>query len=293
MTRLHARHLAGLALLSLLAFVAFAAFAQQPVPPLKARVTDLTGTLRTEQKASIEQTLGAFEARKGSQIAVLLVPTTEPEAIEQYGIRVADTWKLGRKGVDDGAILIVAKNDRTMRIEVGYGLEGVLPDALAKRIVAETITPHFREGDFYGGISAGVEQMIKVIDGEPLPPPKTPRAARQGGSFDTFIPVAFMLVFVVGGVLRAVLGRFVGAVATGGVTALAAWMLIGALSVAAIAGVLGFLFVLATGGMGRGGTWMPGGFGGGGFGRGGFGGGGGGFSGGGGGFGGGGASGRW
>ena len=121
---------------------------------------------------SLDATLQAFEARKGSQIAVLIVPTTSPESIEQFSIRVADAWKIGRKTIDDGAILVVAKDDRSLRIEVGYGLEGVLTDATAKRIIDEVIVPKFRTGDFAGGISDGVDRMLKVIDGEPLPAPK-------------------------------------------------------------------------------------------------------------------------
>ncbi|MGH6820875.1 MAG: TPM domain-containing protein, partial [Methylocella sp.] len=142
------------------------------VPPLKARVTDLTATLSREQQASLEQELQNFEAKKGSQLAVLIVPTTQPETIEQYGIRVVDSWRLGRKGIDDGALLLIAKNDRSLRIEVGYGLEGALNDATAKRIVSDIIVPRFKAGDFYGGIEAGIQSMIKVIEGEPLPPPR-------------------------------------------------------------------------------------------------------------------------
>lgn len=255
------------------------------VPPLQARVTDLTGTLTPEQQSQLEQTLRAFEAQKGSQVAVLVVSTTRPEAIEQFGIRVAEQWKLGRKGVDDGALLLIAKDDREMRIEVGYGLEGVLNDATSKRIISEIITPRFKDGDFYGGIKGGVEQMIRVIEGEPLPEP----AGRSANtvSFDQFIPIAFLLAVVVGSVLRAILGRFPGAIVTGGVTALAAWLFVGSLLIAIIAAVITF-FIVLSGGMGRGGGWSSGG----GFGRGG-GGLGGGFGGGGGGFGGGGASGRW
>ena len=139
------------------------------MPPLTARVTDLTGTLSGGAVARIEAKLADLEAKKGSQIAVLIVPTTQPEEIEQFGIRVEEAWKLGRKGVDDGAILIVAKNDRRVRIEVGYGLEGALPDAIANRIITETITPHFKQGDYDGGVEAGVDQMISVVNGEPLP----------------------------------------------------------------------------------------------------------------------------
>jgi uncharacterized protein len=275
------------------------AIAEVAVPPLTGRVVDLTGTLDGSQKATLEQTLAAFEARKGTQIAVLLVPTTAPETIEQFSLRVAEQWKLGRKKVDDGAILVVAKNDRTLRIEVGYGIEGALSDVTSHRIISEVITPAFRQGDFFGGIRAGVERMIGVVDGEPLPaPPK--RSSWQdgnGGGIGSMIPIAFMLALVVGGVLRRMLGRFPGAVATGGVIGGLAWFVLGALSLAIVAGIIGFVFTLLGGGMtGRPGTWQsgrggfPGGFGGGGFGGGG---GGGGFSGGGGSFGGGGASGRW
>jgi uncharacterized membrane protein YgcG len=142
------------------------------VPRLAARVTDQTGTLDATQRAALESKLAAFEAKKGSQIAVLIVPTTRPETIEQYSIRVVDQWKLGRKGIDDGALLLVAKDDRRLRIEVGRGLEGVIPDAVANRIVNEDITPRFKEGNFYAGITAGVERMIRVTEGEPLPAPK-------------------------------------------------------------------------------------------------------------------------
>ena len=131
--------------------------AQVAVPPLTGHVIDQTGTLTAEQKAALEQTLTAFEARKGSQLAVLMVASSAPEEIEQYALRVAEQWKLGRKKVDDGAILVVAKNDRAMRIEVGYGLEGALNDLTSKRIINETILPRFKSQDFYGGITAGVE----------------------------------------------------------------------------------------------------------------------------------------
>ena len=147
------------------------ALAEVAVPTLTSRVIDLTGTLTGGAVNHLETELADLEARKGSQIAVLIVPTTQPEDIEQFGIRVADQWKLGRKGVDDGAILIVAKDDRRVRIEVGYGLEGALPDATANRILDETIKPHFKVGDYDGGVEAGIAQMIAVVNGEPLPEP--------------------------------------------------------------------------------------------------------------------------
>lgn len=266
------------------------AYAEVAVPPLTARVTDLTGTLTAEQKSNLEQTLQAFEAKKGSQIAVLIVSTTEPEAVEQYSIRVAEQWKLGRKGVDDGALLLIAKNDRAMRIEVGYGLEGILPDVVAKRIIAEIITPYFKTSDFYGGIKAGVEAMIKVIEGEPLPPPSV-TTETTASSIEQLFPLAFLLAFFVAPALRAMIGRLPAALTAGAIAGMIVWFVIGSLLVAVLLAILmGFLALFAGISPGRGG-W-GGGHSGGGLGRsGGFGGGG--FRGGGGGFGGGGASGRW
>ena len=279
-----------------LLLVAASAWADVPVPPLKGRVTDLTGTLKPEQAASLEQLLRSFENRKGSQIAVLVVPTTAPETIEQYSLRVAEQWKIGRKKVDDGAILVVAKDDRALRIEVGYGLEGALNDATANRIIREVIVPRFREGDFYGGINAGIDRMIRVIDGEALPAPaKTPPVVGDGGMI---LPVLLVVALAGGAILRRLLGRFVGSAATGGLVGGVAWLLAGTLAIALLAAMVAFIFTLMSGVGGSGrryyGGFPGGGWGGGGWGGGGFGGGsGGGFSGGGGSFGGGGASGRW
>jgi uncharacterized protein len=272
-----------------LAFAATRDFAD--IPALKQRVTDTTATLSSAEEARIESVLRAFEQKKGSQIVVLIVPTTQPEAIEQYAIRVAEAWKVGRKGVDDGAILLVAKNDRKLRIEVGRGLEGALPDAIAKRIIAETISPRFRAGDYSGGTLAGVEKMIAVVDGEALPPPQKKRVstARTADFVSDFLPFALVAAFVVGGILRALLGRFLGASLTAGVTGLAAFLLFGALSTALVSGIIVFVIVLLFGsgrGWSSGQGWSSGGWSSGS-------GGGGGFSGGGGDFGGGGASGDW
>lgn len=264
--------------------------AEVAVPPLAARVTDLTGTLSGGESAALEETLKAFEQRKGSQIAVLIVPSTTPETIEQYALRVAESWKLGRKGVDDGALLLVAKDDRALRIEVGYGLEGVIPDVIAKRIVSEIIVTRFREGDFAGGIRAGVEQMIRLVDGEPLPPPA---AQRDDGTAGVWSMLPHILIFAVvgGAMLRALFGRFVGASIAGGAAGFISWLVLasvlGGVAIGAIAFLL-TLFVSLRGGRGGYGGWSSGGGG-----WSGGGGGGGGFSGGGGGFGGGGASGRW
>ena len=277
---------------AVLLFIALTAWAQVAVPPLTARVTDLTGTLTREQQAGLERMLQEFEARKGTQLAVLIVPTTKPEPIEQFALRVGEQWKIGRTKVDDGAILVVAKEDRTVRIEVGYGLEGVLNDATASRIIREIIVPRFRQGDFYGGINAALDRMMRLIDGEPLPEPARSSPAAEGG-FLQLLPVLLIVALVGGAILRAILGRFLGAAATGGAVGFIAWMLAGAVAIALLAGVLAFIFTLG-GGAGRryyGGRGFPGG--GMGFPRGGGSWGGGGFRGGGGSFGGGGASGRW
>jgi len=267
---------------------AVVAGAQVPVPPMGGRVTDQTATLTNEQKSALEQTLRSFEARKGSQVAVLIVPSTAPETIEQYALRVAEQWKPGRKNVDDGALLVVAKDDRTLRIEVGYGLEGALTDAASKRIISEIIVPRFRQGDYYGGITAGVDRILRVIDGEPLPKPEERRTGVPQW-FNMMFPIGIFLAVMVGRVLQIVLGRVFGALVTGGAVSVAAWMMAGAISAALIAGVVAFLYTLLAGSMGGLAIWRDGysgGSGGGGFG-------GGGFSGGGGGFGGGGASGSW
>lgn len=294
-----ARSRVGRGWLALLAAAVGLAGAQgvAPIPKLDARVTDLTGTLTAEQQSALEEKLAAFEARKGTQIVVLIVPTTHPEEIEQYSIRVVEQWKIGRAHVDDGVMLIVAKNDRRVRIEVGYGLEGALPDAIANRIITETIRPLFAQNDFYGGINAGVDQIELVVAGEALPAPD--RSWHGGGSrrgIGSLLPFLFIAVFIGSSALRAILGRPAGAIVTGGITGVIVWLFGGFIVAAVIASVVAFLFALLSG-MG-GGLARPGGFGGWGGGMiggglGGMGGGGGGFSGGGGGFGGGGASGGW
>lgn len=264
------------------ALLATGAWAQVPVPALQARVTDLTGTLEPGRRQALESRLAAFEKEKGAQIGVLLVPTVRPESIEQYGIRVAEAWKLGRKGVDDGLVLLVAKNDREVRIEVGYGLEGVVPDVVAKRIIEESIVPRFKAGDMAGGIEAGVERLMAVVGGEPLPPPAAGGGAGEASDIDLLFPV-FMAAVIAGSILRALLGRLLAAGACGGVAAVAAGFMGASLFGIAGVGAIVFFFILVGGagifpGGGGGGGWSSGG---------------GGFSGGGGGFGGGGASGRW
>jgi uncharacterized protein len=233
-------------LLALLVCWAFAAFADVAVPPLSGRVVDRTRTLPIGDIAALTQTLRDFEARKGSQVAVLIVPTTAPETIEQFSIRVAEAWKVGRKKVDDGAILVVAKDDRKLRIEVGYGLEGALNDVTAKRIIDEIITPKFRSGDFAGGISAGVDRIIRVIDGETLP--AAAPAPRQGSGLlshiDPLNPFVLFGIFVIGAILRTTLGRLIGSVATGGVVGVLAWLVAGSLAASIIAAVIAFIFTM-------------------------------------------------
>jgi uncharacterized protein len=281
---------------------AYAASADVAVPPLTGRVVDQTGTLSSGDIASLNQTLKDLETRKGSQIAVLIVPTTTPETIEQYSIRVAEAWKIGRKKIDDGALLVVAKDDHHLRIEVGYGLEGSLTDVATHRIIDEVITPKFKAGDFAGGISAGIDRMIKVIDGEALPAPEPPHW-QESGAFngsDLLNPFTLVGLVILGGFLRTILGRLIGATATGGVVAAVAWFIAGSIAASLLAGVVGFVVAMfadafiPSGPVGRGryGGGLGGGYGGGGW-SGGGGGSSGGFSGGGGSFGGGGASGSW
>jgi uncharacterized protein len=281
----------ALVILAALLCASFAS-AQVPVPKLQARVTDLTNTLSGEQRQALETRLAEFEARKGAQIAVLMVPTTEPEAIEQYARRVLDQWKLGRKGIDDGALLLIALQDHKLRIETQYGLEGPLPDAIAKRIIDEVIVPRFKQRDIYGGISAGIERMIAVVDGEPLPPPQPAHGQGNADQFDPggLLMLGFALVFVIGSILRSAIGRVGGAAVTAGIGGLISWFVIGTAIAAGTVAVLLFLLSLwvnfaglpGLGRYGRSGGWSGGSWGGGG-----------GWSGGGGSGGGGGSSGSW
>lgn len=293
------------------------------VPALQARVTDLTQTLRPEQRAALEARLAQIEQRKGAQVVILMVPTTQPETIEQFALRVAEAWKIGRgrspgtgvapapvSAIDDGVLIVVAQSDRRMRLEVGYGLEGALPDAVAKRIVSERMAPRFREGDFAGGLMAAVESIAERIEGEALPPP-APRAGEPGtGGSDaaasTSVGDLLPMILVAGmfGLLASqILGRLLGALLGSGLGALGSAVFLGSWGWAVPVAVALFILILLMGGVrgaprgmrSAGGRrsaapWvLPGGGGWGG--SGGLGGGG--FSGGGGGFGGGGASGDW
>jgi uncharacterized protein len=290
MSRGHAAHWRALLAGAWLALACSFGAAQQPVPPLAGHVVDTTATLAPDVLARIDAKLAAFEARKGSQIAVLLVRTTAPEALEEYALRVAEEWRIGRGGVDDGVVLVVALDDRRMRFEVGYGLEGPVPDALARRIIAETIAPRFYEGDIAGGLDAGLDALIGLIDGEPLP---VPIAREREGEPFAALPVVLIFALLAAPLFRRLFGSLFGSAALGAGAGFIVWLLSSVLFASLLAGAMVFLFAL-TGTGGSVGRWtsrgggfggMPGGFGGG---RG-----GGGFRGGGGRFGGGGASGGW
>jgi uncharacterized protein len=221
---------------------ALAEVAVPPAPPPTARVIDLTDTLSGDDIAAQARRVHDFQRRKGSQIAVLIVPTTQPETIEQYSIRVAEAWKIGRKKVDDGALLVVAKNDRKLRIEVGYGLEGALTDVTARRIIDEAIAPRFKTGDFSGGIAAGITRMIGVIEGEPLPAPR-PEGSHESNTWwliflNPLNPFTLIVVFGTGVASRRVLGRLGGSLATGGIFGAGVWYLLGSLAIGGFAGAI-------------------------------------------------------
>ena len=279
----------------------------QPIPALSARVIDTTGTLDAAQRQSLDSKLSDFEKSKGSQIVVLMIPTTQPEDIVAYTQRVGDLWKIGRKDIGDGLLLVVAKNDRTVRIATAKTLEGAIPDLAARQVIDRVITPRFRDGDFAGGLNAGVDQITALISGEKLP---EPAAAASGGPRQPgfqWLDLAVLLFVAVpfaARVLAAIIGRKGGSLVTGAAVGVLAWLLSASLVLGVLAGMAGMVFALASvmasggrsagwgsgiGGLrggrgsgGYGGLGGSGGFGGGGFG-----------SGGGGNFGGGGASGKW
>jgi uncharacterized protein len=246
------RLLAGAAASFLLAFAALAADPAEPipVPKLTGRIVDLTGTLTPPEREAIAARLQAFEAAKGAQVAVLMVPSIGTETIEEFATRVTDEWKLGRAGVDDGVLFVIAKQERRLRIQTGRGVQGVLTDALSKRIVAERVAPRFKAGDFAGGIDAGVAAILKAIEGESLPPPAAKATASTGVSMDSLenlLVLAFFVVPVVGMVLRSLLGRFLGALGTSGLTGFGAWIFFGSLLAGAAAALIAFFIVLLSG----------------------------------------------
>jgi len=268
---------------------------EQPIPPLSAHVTDLTGTLSASERQALEAKLADWEARTTNQLAVLIVPTTKPETIEEYSIRVAEAWKIGQKGKDNGVIFLIAKNDKQMRIEVGYGLEGDLTDVASRRIIGDTVAPLFSQGRFAEGINAGVDRIMAVAGGSDAataqPPPRRARSSR-GFDFGTIALIALVVVPALGAVLRSVFGNVGGSLTGGAIVGAVTWLIAGSILFGVVAAIVALVVIaFSSFGGGRGpGMWFPGGgWGGGGWG----GGGGGGWSGGGGTFGGGGASGGW
>ncbi len=272
------RWLRALAALFLFA-AAIAALAQprQPdgllgVPPL-ARVTDTTGTLSAAGRQALEAKLAAFESAHGSQIAIVMVGSTQPEPISDYAQRIGDAWKIGRKGIGDGLLIVVAKDDRRVWIAVAKALEGAIPDLAAKRVIREQIAPRFAQGDYAGGLSAGLDAIFKLIEGEGLPTPAgvSERQIDAGeGALALLVPFV-MGGIVVGAILRRILGRPGALLAGGGAGAVAGWMLSSiALGFAAGIAVLVFSLLGGLSGAGRalggrrGGVFIPGGWGGGG-----------------------------
>ncbi len=241
-----------------------------PIPKLDSPVVDTTGTLDAAQKQALEQQALALQQRKGSQLQVLMVPTTQPEDIAQYTVRVFEQWQLGRKGVDDGVLLVVAKQDRRVRIEPGYGLEGAIPDAVANRVIQEYLVPHFRQEDYAGGIAAATAVLVKLIDGEALPPPVSDNAAasrRSNGG--ERVMVALFAGFMAASFARALLGwlpRPIRGVLAGAAAGGVAWLVSSLLLASGLAGFAGLLVGLSSASPGRyvgGGGWGSGGFGGG------------------------------
>jgi uncharacterized protein len=226
--------------------------AEVPIPQLTGRVVDQTATLSGDDIAALNETLRNLQARKGSQVAVLIVPTTQPETIEQFSIKVAEAWQIGRRKIDDGALLVIAKNDRHLRIEVGYGLEGALTDVTARRIIDEDITPKFRNGDFAGGVKAGVGRIVSVIDGEPLPAPAPEASHGLDFDFDWNTLWTFGLFFVVGAMfagsfLRQMFGSLIGSAVVGWVAGVIAWVVVGSLIAGLVIGPVAFLIALILG----------------------------------------------
>ena len=218
------------------------------IPELSSRVTDLTQTLSAAEQAQLEQKLAAFEAKKGSQIALLIVASTQPEEIEQYALRVVEKWKIGRDKVDDGLLVLIAKDDRKMRIEVGYGLEGAVPDLYAKRIISEVISPKFKQGDYFGGLDAGLNSLIGLVDGEPLPAPSSTQASGMG--IMDMLPILMFGALISGLFLRSMFGTFFGSALNGGLVGGILTVLGLALGGAAILGVIAFFITMMLGGRG-------------------------------------------
>ncbi|WP_411884708.1 TPM domain-containing protein [Polaromonas sp. YR568] len=241
----------GFSALLLAAWLPLAAWAQggvQPVPALTAHVMDGTGTLNTAQRDALEAKLTAFEQSRGAQVVILMVPSTQPEDIAAYAQRVGDTWKIGRKGVGDGLLLVVAKNDRKVRIETTKALEGAIPDLAARQVIDTAITPRFKQGDFAGGLDAAADQLIALISGENLPEPEQRSAGSGNGGFEwTDLAVFLFFAVPIGARIAAgILGRKFGAIATGGAVGVLAWIFTSSLIVAGVAVLVGMVFALIS-----------------------------------------------
>lgn len=229
-------------------FVTSHAIALQTIPALTSPVTDLTQTLSSQDQLALANKLDAFAKEKGSQIAVLIVPTTQPEDIAQYSIRVAEAWKIGREKQDDGVIIVVAKDDRKMRVEVGHGLEGAIPDLIAKRVITEVMAPYFKQGDFFGGLDAASSTLMALIQGEHLPAPV--KAKSLGSEIMGMLPILMFGAIITGMILRSMFGTFFGSALNGGLLAVLVWVFGAAVIVIVLAALAGFIFTLAMGGRG-------------------------------------------
>jgi uncharacterized protein len=246
-----------LLLAAVLAAVAAMAHAQGvlPVPPLSGRVIDQTGTLSGAQLQALSDKLAAVEAKRGSQVVVLMVPSTQPEDIAAYGQRVADEWKIGRLAVGDGLLIVVAKDDRRVRIEVAKALEGAVPDLAAKQIISDVISPAFRKGDFAGGLNAAIDRLDARIGHEGLPEPNaapgTPKGplppSGLGFNLQDLALFLFVAVPIIGAVLTGIFGRKLGSLATAGAAGGMGWWLSASLAVAVGVGIVALILVLVMG----------------------------------------------
>ncbi len=231
------------------------------IPDLAARVIDLSGALAASDKQALEDKLAAFEQAHGSQVAILVLPSTRAEPIEDFAHRVGEAWKIGRKGVGDGLLIIVAKDDKRVRIDVARALEGAVPDLAAKRVIREAMSPEFARGNFAAGLTAGVDQLFKLIEGEKLPPPAAvPSSPRhEDNDLESWLMLGFIGVIVGGSILKALFGRGAGSLIGGGAAGVIAWTIAGSLLIAGLVGAVAMFFLLIVGGGGRGagGGFLP------------------------------------
>ncbi|MCX7255867.1 MAG: TPM domain-containing protein [Polaromonas sp.] len=243
-----ARLMSGLLLACWLLLAAFGAWAQgvQPVPALTAHVIDQTATLTPAQQQALEARLTAFEQSRGAQLVFLIVPSTQPEDIAAYAQRIGDSWKIGRKGIGDGLLLVVAKNERKVRIETTKALEGAIPDLAARQIIESALTPRFKQGDFAGGLDAAASQLMARISGENLPLPDKRPADKPGFDWGNLAIFLFFAVPIGGRILSGLLGRKLGSVATGGAVGALAWLVSSSLLIGVIAALAGLLLALIS-----------------------------------------------